>query len=758
MNKLLLILLMSTTVFANANLSFQKDIKPILDKRCVVCHSCYNSPCQLKLSSFEGLIRGATKEEIYENRIKPANPSRLFIDASNKKEWEELGFYSVLKNYKNTNIMKELLVQKQQKPENIGSYSPEKDDLTCSKDLKELDKYLSDNPYHGMPYGFPALNKKEHELLISWLESDIKNDKKEDEKLSNSLVSFEKFLNKTDIKYKVTARYIYEHLFLSHIKFDDSKHFYKLIRTYDKQGNIPVKTRVPYNNPKQKIYYKFQKITSTIVHKTHMVYHLDANKLKRYKELFIKPRWNESPYLPSFNPKIAANPLEAFKQIPAVSRYKFMLDNVHYFIMTFIRGPVCKGQVALNVINDQFWVAFKNPEFDYTIQDKKFLEQNFANLALPNEYGGDSKISNIIDIYKYNEDTINYYENKNSLYKRYNNNVSLNSLWKGNNYGKKDNDAILTIYRHFDSASVHKGALGNLPRTMWVIDYPLLERLYYSLVAGFDVYGNTQHKLLVRKYMDRLRIEGESNFLEYLPKDKRQTIFNSWYKGTLTKYLVTYTPSNNNSKIDLNYKQLVENILDYTKTPKDNINYIQNPNLKRSKKYKTKEDIENELRSIAFNNKMNKFKEFSSNNYNLIYMKFQLNNEDLVYTMVINRWHDSVAFMFNEEERLDVTKDRVNFIEGFIGSYPNYFIVVDQKDIKEFFDLLEKNIDEKRLSKFFVNRNNKNFWEVYDWFQNRFNESNPIESGLFDLNRYYQKGLEESHSFVFATNILKSFK
>ncbi len=57
---------------------------------------------------------------------------------------------------------------------------------------------------------------------------------------------------------------------------------------------------------------------------------------------------------------------------------------------------------------------------------------------------------------------------------------------------------------------------------MWVIDFPLLERLYYSLVAGFDVYGNTQHKILVRKYMDRLRIEGESNFLEYLPKDKRK--------------------------------------------------------------------------------------------------------------------------------------------------------------------------------------------------------------------------------------------
>ena len=33
---------------------FLEEVKPILDRRCVVCHSCYNSPCQLKLSSFEG--------------------------------------------------------------------------------------------------------------------------------------------------------------------------------------------------------------------------------------------------------------------------------------------------------------------------------------------------------------------------------------------------------------------------------------------------------------------------------------------------------------------------------------------------------------------------------------------------------------------------------------------------------------------------------------------------------------------------------
>ena len=46
-------------------IDYQKEVKPILDKRCTVCHSCYNSPCQLKLDSFEGADRGATKKAIY---------------------------------------------------------------------------------------------------------------------------------------------------------------------------------------------------------------------------------------------------------------------------------------------------------------------------------------------------------------------------------------------------------------------------------------------------------------------------------------------------------------------------------------------------------------------------------------------------------------------------------------------------------------------------------------------------------------------
>ena len=59
----------------------------------------------------------------------------------------------------------------------------------------------------------------------------------------------------------------------------------------------------------------------------------------------------------------------------------------------------------------------------------------------------------------------------------------------------------------------------------------LMERIYYALVAGFDVYGTMGHQLAVRLYMDILRVEGETYFLNFLPREKRKEIMQSWYQG-----------------------------------------------------------------------------------------------------------------------------------------------------------------------------------------------------------------------------------
>ena len=71
--------------------------KQVFDRRCVVCHGCYDAPCQLILSSFEGIARGASKEKVYEpHGCAPWRPTRLFIDAQDTAGWREKGFGSVL--------------------------------------------------------------------------------------------------------------------------------------------------------------------------------------------------------------------------------------------------------------------------------------------------------------------------------------------------------------------------------------------------------------------------------------------------------------------------------------------------------------------------------------------------------------------------------------------------------------------------------------------------------------------------------------
>ena len=54
----------------------------VFETRCVVCHGCYDAPCQLKLGTFEGIERGASGDKVYDStRLIAAAPTRLGIDA-----------------------------------------------------------------------------------------------------------------------------------------------------------------------------------------------------------------------------------------------------------------------------------------------------------------------------------------------------------------------------------------------------------------------------------------------------------------------------------------------------------------------------------------------------------------------------------------------------------------------------------------------------------------------------------------------------
>ncbi len=81
-----------------------------------------------------------------------------------------------------------------------------------------------------------------------------------------------------------------------------------------------------------------------------------------------------------------------------------------------------------------------------------------------------------------------------------------------------------------------QGLVGEPPKTAWIMDYALLERIHYLLVAGFDVYGNFGHQLITRMFMDFLRMEGESNFVALLPRDMRHQELSSWYQNQSVQF------------------------------------------------------------------------------------------------------------------------------------------------------------------------------------------------------------------------------
>ena len=747
-------------------INYLHEVKPVLDKRCAVCHSCYNSPCQLKLSSYEGVDRGGRKEAEYNaSRLATMDPTRLFIDAQTTEEWRKKDFHTVTESSAgdglNNSLMLQILNHKMVNPVSRGEYYSEANDLTCSETSIELDGYLSKHPNRGMPFGFPPLTKEEFELIAGWLAQGAKGPSPaEQEKLTTPLpadsaeiVKWETFLNKSDAKHAMTARYLYDHLFLAHIKFGtETNEFYELLRSTTPPGErIDLIDSVrPYDDPEvDTFYYRFRKIHSTIVHKTHMVFNFDDAQMRRFQELFIQPKWLQPPHRMGYEKTESANPFAVFEQIPPRSRYQFLLDNAHYIIMTFIRGPVCRGQVALNVINDHFWVMFMDPEFDLTVKYPAFLKQQKDNLIMPIEMGSKFPISGLIGS-KYDKAVDQYYKARQNYYMALNyDGLHYDAIWKGN---KAEDTPLLTVYRHFNSASVHKGVLGNLPRTLWVIDYPLLERIYYALVAGFDVYGTLGHQLAVRLYMDSLREEGESSFLAFMPEEKRREMVEGWYKGVSADKL-SFDDAGIPNRIDYttgdHKREFVEYIVNNHINPLTNIsfdpiNYVpdnQYPDL--PKQYKTVEDYMQGFRAVS--KPGTEFISFVTDySANVAYVRIRKNDgSDTVISMVVNRWHDNVTYMFSEKNSLNPSKDSVDFLEGFHGSYPNYFLDIREDDLPDFFEMFSHLEDrdlekvQKRFDKYGINRSRKDFWQQYDWFQERFAKDQPVQSGLFDLNRYY---------------------
>ncbi|OBT17011.1 9-hexadecenoic acid cis-trans isomerase [Vibrio sp. UCD-FRSSP16_10] len=733
---------------------FIDEIKPILDKRCVVCHACYDAPCQLKLTSAEGIDRGSTLAAVYQGeRLTATNPTRLYEDASSTQQWREHGFYPVLNERLQradanieAGVMAQLLLQKEQYPlpndvildDDDFDFSLNKINVCPTSD--SITAFKEEYPLWGMPYGMPALSNNEQQTLLAWLRqgATMSEPAPLSAKEAQAVEKWETYFNQDDLKRQITSRYIYEHLFLSHLYFSEinERLFFSLVRSSTPPGEPiqRISTRRPYSDPGvSRVYYRLAPERETIVDKTHMPYALNQQRMDDYIKWFDRSDYHIDK-LPSYNINVASNPVLAFSDIPVESRYRFMLDEAQNTIMAYIKGPVCRGQLALNVINDHFWVFFIDPTASSKHDSTEFYKTQAQNMKLPSQL--DSNTTPLFNWLKFSKSQSLYLSEKmDFMNKQFANGEHLDIplIWNGDGHNP---NAALTIFRHFDSASVAKGLVGNQPKTAWVIDYALLERIHYLLVAGFDIYGNFGHQLITRMYMDLLRIEGESNFIALLPKESRHQILSSWYEGQSVEFSDYLTrnahPFNQESGVEYRTnkpkQELLTRLAEHVSVSLTDRYEISNTPLKR----------DSELKLLELHTLVGGGIEYIPQ-ISIINIEADTGQQH-VFTLLHNNAHTNISSLFNEEDSRDPDHDTLTLVNGILGSYPSVFLSLQEREIPELVKRIRELDDdddyEEMLDKFAVRRTDVRFWPFSDKIHAWYAKDQPVEYGLLDYNRY----------------------
>jgi hypothetical protein len=734
-------------------ISYTRDIQPIFTEKCVACHACYDSACQLNLGSAEGVARGATKVPVYDGeRSQASQPTRLFYDAFGKAAWQQKGFYSVLDAQgSQAALMARMLELGHNAPLQPNAKLP--DDIVLGLNREntcpmpgEFNAYAGSHPKEGMPLAVTGLTDQQYQTLQRWLASGAPIDEQglaPSAQEALQVQQWENLFNQPGARESLVARWLFEHLFLAHIYFEGGEpgHFFQWVRSRTPSGQPIdlINTRRPNDDPGTQIYYRLWPVQGVIVHKTHITYPFSAEKMARIKSLFYTDDWQVHA-LPGYGPGRRANPFETFEAIPAKARYQFMLDNAEYFVRTFIRGPVCRGQIATDVIRDNFWTLFQDPDHDLYITDARYRGQATPLLAMPGQI---DDVGSVLSLWIKYRDKRNEYE---ALRRDSYADVpppSWSSLWAGND------NALLTIFRHFDSASVTKGLIGEVPQTMWLFDYPLLERTYYQLAVNFDVFGNVSHQAQTRLYFDLIRNGAEQNFLRLMPADSRDDFLDDWYQNSgKVKLWLDYEAIDDDKPTGLKLdekdpkrdfaNQLLARYGDLNASP-DPINRCVSAYCSRPGIDPALQDAEQALSRLT-NRPAAGLKVIDQLPEATMLRIETHSGKREVYSLLRNRAHSNVAFMLGEAYRYQPGLDTVTVYPGVLSSYPNFMFNIPAEQVPEFVSALENAKDANRFEKIVdrwgIRRSHPLFWQYFHDLSQYIRETTPVEEGVLDMNRY----------------------
>lgn len=261
--------------------------------------------------------------------------------------------------------------------------------------------------------------------------------------------------------------------------------------------------------------------------------------------------------------------------------------------------------------------------------------------------------------------------------------------------------------------------------------------------------------------MDSLRIESESAFLEFMPAEVRTAMMYNWYHDLKNSDDLYYHPTKNPTGFAFsNYctcegeeagicykKEFLQHFVDKMGLKVDANYTIEAGTAEDRSDTEALVDqwISGFQEVIAKEDSF--FKRVEDHNANIAWVKVVGAERNHYLTVFVDRWHNNVNYMEGEELALDPAKDRADVLEGLWGAYPNYFFVVEDDEMEDFWVILSDysrdDFDICRFESYGINRAEPEFWEIYDTFQAAFNVQHGERGGFIDLNRYYSRAMDE---------------
>jgi hypothetical protein len=753
---------------AAAEIDYQRDIQPIFDRRCIACHGCLGSPCNLKLDSYAGAKRGAFGLNPYANHL--TDYPRTDMDAADSlAQWREIGFYPVLNEEQagrasgpqsprdrlDGSLMMRFLEagSAHNRPgfsrEALAPAYAQRFSHGCPTTPSVAAQRLAANPALGMPFGLPAIDADDFAMLKRWIAAGAPGPTDEALRAAaepahpDEVAHWEAFFNDPDPRQRLVSRYIFEHVFLATIVLAESPdERFRLVRSTTPPGEPPhvIGTGLPYDDPHaaagvERFWYRLQKLTEAPMQKTIFLWRLEHADADHLRQLFFGPdgpgaSWNES--APLDPPWGIGNPFSVFRAIPAEARYRFLLENAETITSGVIYGPVCNGQTATYAVKDHFWVFFVDPDADASVQDPKLGRDSWNTLMDRSGFGNAAYVD------AYNA----------TLAKLRPEGWSVDAIWDGDGTNR---NAWLTVMRHDTNVSVVRGGQGGTPRTLWLMTYSGLERMYYDTVASFKYWGGDLSKLQTLLFFNYLRQEFEDNFLQLLPPAAREPIRGSWTQGVgaLGLLLVPFdagdvppsgTQGPGPTDPDQALAELIRSVGAHFSPaiagPPDRLNPDVKPTLDLDAPISSFDDWERALSTLT----VVQGQPFTGFLPSVIVLRLDGPGGPRVYSLVVNRVYKSqYTLVFQDGQALPELYS-LSAYPAIINGYPNLFIQLEMDQAVPFLGALRKVGSvadwERFAARYGILRNSARLWPFYDWINDWNLRHRGNAAGYLDLSYY----------------------